>query len=791
MSTHKHENRLAKEKSPYLLQHKNNPVDWFPWGEEAFKASREANKPILLSVGYSTCHWCHVMEKESFESEKIAELMNKYFVNIKVDREERPTVDRMYMRKSFVQALTGHGGWPMTVFLTPSLQPFFGGTYFAPEDKYGNPGFPKVLKYFGELWQNDAEELTKSSNKIMDDLRRMAQSGSSPPSVGPEKLTLSIPHKAYKRLEVTYDDELGGFGSQPKFPTPVIFHFLLSYFGLMNVPEAVMKRIPVASIGELQHLASSYGVELPSEDMSDRVDEMRSIVEKGLENRRAEANKSFKMVDFTLRQIARGGIHDHVGSGFHRYSVDKYWHVPHFEKMLYDQAQLLSSYTDIYLIHKEPFFEEVSRDIIKYVTRDLCDPQGGFYSAEDADSFPADGDREAKEGAFCVWEAKEIQDTLGPDAPLYSSHFGVLPGGNVMASSDPHGELTNKNVLIERETVEETSQKYSKTVDEVKAILMKCNEKLWEVRLKRPKPHRDDKIIVCWNGLMISALAKASRAFADPTILNTATRAATFVQSNLYDPTTRTLRRTMRSGVPSDVPACADDYAFLISGLIDLYEAGLELKWIRWAADLQATMVETFWDSVGGGFFTGRGDDDSVLLRLKDDYDGAEPTANSVSVSNLLRLDGILPSFGIAPGSFGQASEFRQKAEGVMLSNIETLARQPRALPYMVAGCLGYVRGFKEFVVHGDLSHPSTQSILRVLNSHFHPASTLLHVPATVTPSPEFEWLCGLNPVIESIATKPLDEGVGCEVFVCEGGMCGMPLTDVSEVERVLAQEEA
>ncbi|KAI8849639.1 hypothetical protein BC829DRAFT_432462 [Chytridium lagenaria] len=750
MTTHKHENRLAKEKSPYLLQHKNNPVDWFPWGEEAFKASRDENKPILLSVGYSTCHWCHVMEKESFESERIAELMNKYFINIKVDRltwvnirEERPTVDRMYM--TFVQALTGHGGWPMTVFLTPKLQPFFGGTYFAPEDKFGNPGFPKVLKYFGEMWQKDSEDLVKSSNKIMEDLRRMSQSGGSKSDYGPDKLTLGIAEKGYKRLESTYDDELGGFGSQPKFPTPVTFHFLLRYYGVLRVPPSVLKKLPEASIGELQHLASVYGLELPSEDMSKKIGELRKIVLEGLELKRTQAEKALDMVDFTLKQIAAGGIHDHVGTGFHRYSVDKFWHVPHFEKMLYDQAQLLSAYTEIFLITKEPLFEEVARDIIAYVSRDLWNPEGGFYSAEDADSFATAESTEAKEGAFCVWEANEIDEALGDDAPLFKSHYGVLPGGNVNASSDPHGELVNKNVLIERNTLQEIAQSFHKSsTEEVKQILIRCREKLWEVRLQRPKPHRDDKIIVCWNGLMISGLSKASR-------------------------------RGVRFN------ACADDYAFLIGGLLDLYEATLELKWVRWAADLQETMDRLFWDPEHGGYFTGRGDDETVLLRLKDDYDGAEPTPNSMAVTNLLRLDGILPAKGT------DESAYRKNAVGTLVANLETLARQPRALPYMVAGTLGYVRGYREFIVHGDLSNATTQLFLREINTRFHPSATLLHVPVTVDDTdPDLTWLRTMNPVVDSIVTKPLDEGVRCEVFVCEGGSCGMPVTEVEELRRVL-----
>ncbi|KAJ3111312.1 spermatogenesis-associated protein 20 [Phlyctochytrium bullatum] len=786
-------NRLAQETSPYLLQHCNDPVDWYAWGEEAFAKAREENKPILLSVGYSTCHWCGVMHKESFKNPRIAALMNEYFVNIKVDREERPTVDRLYM--TFVQALTGHGGWPMTVLLTPSLKPFFGGTYFAPEDKYGNPGFPKVLKYFGEKWNNDQEELVTSSDKIMEDLRRMSESGSGA-EAGKYQLTLSMPEKGYKRLEATYDDELGGFGGHPKFPTPVIFHFLLRYYGAMNVPPTDISHVksPATSAFELQRLAKLYGVNLPTEDMSGKMDELRGIVGKGLESRKGEARKALEMVDFTLRQIARGGIHDHVGTGFHRYSVDKYWHVPHFEKMLYDQAQLLSAYVDMHLILKQPIFEEVARDIIKYVTRDLSDPEGAFYSAEDADSLPTHESKEKVEGAFCVWEGDEIRDALGEDAAVFSTHYGVLPGGNVMASSDPHGELNNKNVLIERNSIEETAIKHSLSPEEVRNVLKKCREKLWDIRLKRPKPHRDDKVIVSWNGLMLGALAKASRAFTDPTILHMATRCAVFIRTHMYDAEARTLIRTLRNGVPSNVPACADDYAFLISGLIELYEASLELKWLRWAVDLQETMDKVFWDAKDGGYFTGREDDKSVLLRMKDDYDGAEPTTNSISVTNLLKLDGILPAYGVPENTFNAESEFKKRAEKILLANIETLARQPRALPFMVTGCLGYLRGMREIILHGDLTDATTADTLRFINtSKFHPFSSLLHVPLSVpdpasTEGADFAWLRQLNPNVDSIASKPLDPGASCEVFACEAGVCGMPAVGEEEVKRLVEE---
>ncbi|KAJ3192181.1 pre-mRNA-splicing factor syf1 [Irineochytrium annulatum] len=727
-------NRLQGEKSTYLLHTANDYVDWYPWGEEAFQKATKEDKPILLSVGYSTCHWCHVMQKESFKNKEIADLMNKYFVSIKVDREERPTVDRMYM--SFVTAISG------------------------------SPAFPKLLKYFGEKWKTEKEDLIESGDKIMEDLQKY--NGSSSGETDSSKITLSMPVKAYKSLESTFDKIQGGFGSQPKFPTPVLFHFLSRFHHLMSVSDAdAVKSQPLAA---LLRLASRYFVDLPGGQGGD-VEMIREVVGKGLETRAKESELALQMVEFTLTKIAMGGIHDHVGSGFHRYSVDKYWHVPHFEKMLYDQAQLLAAYSDVYSLTKKPLYKDVAYDIVTYVKRDLSAPQGVFYSAEDADSFPTPESKELVEGAFAVWEYNDIQNILGEDAPLFNFKYGVMVGGNVPNGSDPHGELENKNVLIERHTDAECASEHSMSEADVKAKMQECKKKLWEVRLMRPKPHLDDKIIVSWNGLMISGLARAAQAFSDPDLLATAVRAAEFLQSTLYKAETNRLIRTMRNGTPSEAAACGDDYAFLIAGLLDLYEASFDERWLKWSVKLQTAMDELLWDAKNGGYFTGP-EDPAVLLRIKDDYDGAEPTTNSVAVSNLLRLDGF---FGD-----GGESAYMTKAKAIMVGNLETLARTPRALPYMVAGVLLYLRGLRHIVVSGKLESEKAKKFLEIVRSRFHPSTIIIHA----TPG----WLADRNSLVESIVSRGVDDGVECEIYVCEGGVCGLPIQEGAALVAALSK---
>ena len=435
-----HTNRLAHEKSPYLLQHAHNPVDWYPWGKEAFEKARRENKPIFLSVGYSTCHWCHVMAHESFEDEEVAAIMNREFVNIKVDREERPDVDRVYM--TFVQATTGGGGWPMSVWLTPDLKPFVGGTYFPPEDRYGQPAFKSVLERIATAWKQDHHKIVEQGSKIVDALRE-SQSAAAVDG----KIDGSVLDAAYKQLDRSYDPKEGGFGNAPKFPRPVTLNFLTRFYARDSTGDSGKHAIDMAL--------------------------------------------------FTLGKIAAGGMHDHIGGGFHRYSVDRYWHVPHFEKMLYDQAQLAVAYLDAFQITQDRQYEAVARDILDYVARDMTSKEGGFFSAEDADSpvvagtglsavasakVDDSGHSKTAEGAFYVWTKKEIDHALGDAAEIFDFHYGVQPHGNAPEGSDPHDEFRGKNILIERHTIADTAQRFKKSEQEIRESLAKSREKLFTIR---------------------------------------------------------------------------------------------------------------------------------------------------------------------------------------------------------------------------------------------------------------------------------------------------------------------
>ncbi|MGZ5006020.1 MAG: thioredoxin domain-containing protein, partial [Chthoniobacterales bacterium] len=483
-------------------------MDWYPWGEAAFAKARRENKPIFLSVGYSTCHWCHVMAHESFEDEEVAAIMNREFVNIKVDRDERPDVDRVYM--TFVQATTGGGGWPMSVWLTPDLKPFVGGTYFPPEDRYGQPAFKSVLERIATAWKQDHDKLVEQGSKIVEALR---ESQSAATAEG--KLDGSVLDAGYKQLDRSYDPKEGGFGNEPKFPRPATLTFLTRFYA----------RDPKSDAGK----------------------------------------HALDMALFTLRKMAAGGMHDHIGGGFHRYSVDRYWHVPHFEKMLYDQAQLAVAYLDAFQITKDKQYESVARDILDYVARDMTSKEGGFFSAEDADSPVAgiaDPDHsKTAEGVFYVWTNKEIDDALGDAAEIFDFHYGVQPHGNAPEGSDPHDEFRSKNILIERHTIADTAQQFKKTEQEIRDSLAKSREKLFAIRSKRPRPHLDDKIISAWNGLTISAYARAAQVLDPATAgryLEIATRAANFLRANLYDPSHKILYRNYRQG-RSDIEAFADD----------------------------------------------------------------------------------------------------------------------------------------------------------------------------------------------------------------------------------------
>ncbi|KAI9365412.1 spermatogenesis-associated protein 20 [Zopfochytrium polystomum] len=700
---------------------------------------------------------------------------------------------------TFVQALTGRGGWPMTVMLTPDLKPFFGGNYFPPERKFGSPGYTELLELFGERWRNDSASIVRSSEAVMRDLLKFTAVAAS--DSDPSSITYRIPQKTFNIFARTFDSEEGGFGRAPKFPTPVIFEFLIRYKILGTVPKSMRDRLHSAeSSVQLSTMASEL---IQSgllkqwdsvEDMS--AEKMKKEFQAAVAETESEGDLSLEMVAFTLEKIARGGIHDHVGSGFHRYSVDGIWHVPHFEKMLYDQAQLLSAFSEMFLITREKFYSDVARDIIGYVSRDLSHADGGFFSAEDADSFPSADATEQREGAFAVWEKQELEKVLGTDAKIFCHHYGVESDGNVDPRHDPHGELAHKNVLFEKYRHDETGSVFEKSAEEVDRILASCRELLWKTRCQRPKPHRDDKVITSWNGwsrliasspsnanaatqgLMISSLAKAGRFLPDPSALNLAVKSAEFIHNNLTKPgDSAKLLRTFRGDAASNIDGFADDYAFLMMGLLDLYEATFDIRWLRWAAELQETMDEKYWDGDGGGYFSGPADDKHVLLRLKDDHDGAEPTVNSVAVLNLLRLDSMLPD----PAD----QQYRRKAERILLANIETLARSPRSLPCMSAGLMMFLKGFKSILIYGDENEPFVQEAVQKLSLLPDAlTSSIVHISKAQLGA-NAEWLCARNRTVSSLLeTSP---GGRPAAYICQDGVCGLPIKSIEGLQNAFA----
>ncbi len=705
----KHTNRLIHEKSPYLLQHAHNPVDWFPWGQEAFDKARREKKPIFLSIGYSTCHWCHVMERESFENEEVAAFMNSRFINIKVDREERPDVDRVYM--TFVQATTGGGGWPMSVFLTPTLKPIVGGTYFPPEDRYGQPSFLKVLHRVADAWESNRLKLSESGDQIM---TAIAHSATAPPA---GKVNEKLIDTAYQQLARSFDAEAGGFSGAPKFPRPVTLNFLF----------AVYHRSPEGSDA---------------------------------------AGAALGMALTTLRKMAAGGIHDQLGGGFHRYSVDGLWRVPHFEKMLYDQAQLASAYLDAYQITGDLLYQDVARDTLDYVRRDMTSPEGGFYSAEDADSLTTAGGTQKAEGAFYLWTKQEIDRALGEYAELFDYQYGVEPDGNAPPGSDPQGEFQGKNILYQRQSFAETAKHFGKSELDVDESMRYRRATLLELRQKRPRPHLDDKIITAWNGLMISAFARGAQILGDPTYLETATKAAEFVRKNLYDEKKHTLRRSYRNG-PGDIPGFCEDYAFYIHGLLDLYETSFDVKWLRLAEQLQETQDRLFWDERNGGYFASAGEDPSILIRMKEASDNAEPAPSSIAARNLLRLAQIRES-----------SKWRERAGKTIAAFAAALDHYPSALPQMLVALDYSVTKPKQIVIAGERGAMDTRDLLDEVRKHYLPNTVILLADGAEGQ----KYLAQKLPELETM--KPV--GGKAAAYVCENFTCKAPVASVEDLRKLL-----
>ncbi len=709
----KYTNRLIHEKSPYLLQHAHNPVDWYPWGKEAFDKAKKENKPIFLSVGYSTCHWCHVMEHESFENPAIAKLMNDNFVSIKVDREERPDIDQVYM--TFVQATTGGGGWPMNVFLTPDLKPFFGGTYFPPEDKWGQPGLTKALTKIAEAWKSDRQHIVASSDKILGQLRSAIAV-----SAGAEQVSDSVARKAYDEFAAAFDDKLGGFGGAPKFPRPVTLNFLFDFYG--SNPDS------------------------------------------------KEGKHALDMSIFTLRKMAEGGIHDHIGGGFHRYSTDKFWHVPHFEKMLYDQAQLAIAYLTAFQITHDPFFEKNARDILDYVRRDMTDKDGGFYSAEDADSLLVTGKPEHAEGAFYVWSKEEIDRLLGADrAKVFDYHFGVEAKGN--APEDPQGEFKDKNILIQCHDVADTARKFGLTKERTDQLIEETRKLLFDARMKRPRPQRDDKIVTAWNGLMISAFARGAEVLDDPAYLKAANKAADFVRQKLFRTETNTLLRSYREGA-SDVNGFASDYAFLIQGLLDLYEASFDVGKIDMAMKLQQREDDLFRDAKQGGYFSTSDADPNVLLRMKEAEDMAEPSPNSITVLNLLRLGYTLDQ-----------SDARRPAEGTLIGFAKQLEAAPSSMPQMLVAFSWSRSKPKQVVIAGNADDDATKAMLREVHRHFIPHRLLILADGGAGQK-FFADRVEFMKSVGKIDNRPT-------AYVCEDFVCQLPTNDFKTLADLLARRRS
>ncbi|MGH7768786.1 MAG: thioredoxin domain-containing protein, partial [Candidatus Binatia bacterium] len=551
-------NRLVHESSPYLQQHAHNPVDWYPWGEEAFHKAKSENRPVLLSIGYSACHWCHVMEKESFENEQIAKLMNENFVNIKVDREERPDLDEIYMNA--VQMLTGRGGWPMTVFLTPEGKPFFGGTYFPPEDRHGMPGFPRILNAIAQAYRERPDDVTKSVEQIVGALGRMTNLAESGRPFVPDIIARSA-----ASLAQAYDPEHGGFGRAPKFPNAGVYDLF-----------------------------------------------MRA-------HRKSKNQRFLDMIVHTLTRMAEGGIYDHLGGGFHRYSVDEKWLVPHFEKMLYDNAQLLRSYAQAFGITGAPLFKNVVEETLAYLLREMLHTEGGFYSTQDADS-------EGEEGKFFVWTEHEVMRILGEEAgEMFCRVYDVSEFGN----------FEGKNILHPVLTLEQAARFFRKEVSEIEAVLTGAKKKLFEERQKRVKPFRDEKLIASWNGLMLSGLAEASKVSESPSCLAAARKTVDFIFSRMFRD--GLLLHTYKDG-KAKLLGYLDDYALIAAGLLDLYEVTLERSDLQRSIDLAETMIREFWDDVDGGFFYTGKSHEQLISRTKPAFDGSVPSGNAVATQLLLRL---------------------------------------------------------------------------------------------------------------------------------------------------------
>ena len=690
-NTPKHTNRLIDETSPYLLQHAHNPVDWYPWGEEALNLAKNLDKPILLSIGYSACHWCHVMERESFENEKIAAIMNKYYINIKVDREERPDLDEIYM--SAVQIMTGSGGWPMTVFLTPELKPFYGGTYFPPDDRYGRPGFPKLLEAVEDAYRSKREEINEQAEKLVSHINQI----SNPKGVENLSLDDKIIEQAFYHYQNRFDSQHGGFGQAPKFPPGMGLILLLRYW------------------------------------------------------KRSGNSRALHIVEFTLEKMARGGMNDQLGGGFHRYSTDEIWLTPHFEKMLYDNSLLTVTYLEAFQATGKPFYREVVEETLGYILREMYDQQnGGFYSTQDADS-------EGEEGKFFVWTPDEVEQILGQaDAKVFCDFYDVTD----------HGNFEHQNILWVKTPTDLYTKKTNIEQTDLINILSRCKKKLFDAREKRIKPGLDDKILTSWNGLMIRSMGLAYQILGDPRYLEAAETSAKFILKELVQKNGHLLR-THRAG-KSHLNACLEDYSYFIAGLIELYQASFDPHWLREANRLNQIMISQFWDSQNGGFFFTGKDHPELIVRSKSAYDGATPSGASMAVHVLLRLAILL-----------NQPDLKEKAKITFSLYDHTMKTAPSGSAQMLCGVDFLIDAPKEIAIVGNPLNEQTQEILRNIHRRFVPNKVIALLNPNTEEKQEIEELIPLLAGKASIDGKTT-------IYVCQNYACQLPTTDIDDLDKLL-----
>ena len=680
------QNRLSDETSPYLLQHADNPVDWYPWGDEAFELARSEDRPILLSVGYSACHWCHVMAHESFENDEIADQMNRDFVNIKVDREERPDVDSVYM--TFTQAMTGQGGWPMTVFLTPDLEPFYAGTYFPPADGFGRPGFPRLLEGIRNAWDGDRENVLSSAAQVTEQMREAANRSAGDASAG---LSADLPVRAAEALRSAFDANWGGFGGAPKFPSPGNLEFLLMHH---------------------QRLGGDTG-----------------------------SPSAREMVLHTLRQMWAGGMYDHLGGGFARYSVDAKWLVPHFEKMLYDNAQLVRVYLHAFQLTGDPFFERVVRETLEYVRREMTSPEGGWYAAQDADS-------EGIEGKFFVWTPEQIDAVLGDDdGTFFRAVFDVQPGGNF---TDPHhAELTGRSVLSRPRPAQELTAELGLDADALEARVDALRERLFEARSARIAPGLDDKVLTSWNGLMLEAVAEAGRVLGDDAYLEVAATNAAFVREQMWRD--GRLLHTYKGGV-ARVDGMLEDCSYYALGLLELYRATGELAHLEWARELFEVILARFRDEEGSGFFETPSDGEALVLRQKPLFDAPTPSGNGATAL----LAATLARY------FGEP-EWDRIARETIAGAQDRIAQAATGFGSMLQSAELLLAPHREVAIVGPAKARSSYE--RVFAERFLPTVTLATADGA-----------GGIPLLED-RDVPAGAADGAAAFVCHDFVCELPTT--------------